>query len=71
MTEKVTIDISRVLYDKIRNRVEYSQGEFRDVEEYVDFVLRNVVNDESEVEQVYTPQEEEEIKKRLKSLGYF
>lgn len=71
MIEKISIRISRILYDKIKNRVEFSQGEFRDVEEYVEFVLSKVVNEVREADQVYTPQEEEEIKKRLKSLGYF
>jgi len=71
LIEKISIRISRILYDKIKNRVEFSQGEFRDVEEYVEFVLSKVVNEVREADQVYTPQEEEEIKKRLKSLGYF
>lgn len=71
LTEKVSIGISRVLYDKIKHRVSFSQGEFRNVEEYVEFVLSNVVEEDRGSKQIYTPQEEEEIKKRLKSLGYF
>jgi hypothetical protein len=40
-----------------------------DVEEYVEFVLREVVKDEEE-KQKYSKEDEEQIKQRLKSLGY-
>jgi len=70
MSRKAPVQISRKLYNKIKIRVELSQGEFRNVDEYVEFVLGEVVKEDSEPEQVYTPQEEEEIKKRLRSLGY-
>jgi hypothetical protein len=62
------VQISGKLYDKIKSIIETSQGEFETVEQYVEFVLNEVINKESQ--QVYTPQEEEEIKKRLRSLGY-
>lgn len=68
MTEEVIIRISRELYNKIKNRIELSQGEFKNVEEYVEFVLSEVVK-ESDRER-YTPEEEEEIKERLRRLGY-
>jgi len=40
--------------------------------DWVEFVLREVVKEENEEgeKQTYTPEEEGEIKKRLKSLGY-
>jgi len=66
---KVPVYISQHLYEKIKARVEASSGEFKNVEEYVEFVLEEVVKEE-EPEQVYSPEEEEEIKRRLKSLGY-
>lgn len=70
MTEdKVPVSISKELYEKIRKAVEKSQGEFKSVEEYVDFILNEVVKEEKK-ETTYTPEEEEEIKKRLKALGY-
>lgn len=65
----VSIHVPSDLYEEIRRRVKSSQGEFKSVEEYVEFMLREVVKEE-ETEQVYTPAEEEEIKKRLRSLGY-
>ncbi len=66
---KVPVYISQQLYEKIKARVEASNGEFKNVEEYVEFVLQEVVKEE-EPEEVYTPEEEEEIKRRLRSLGY-
>jgi len=65
----VTVRIPKNLYEEISKRVKESEGEFKDVEEYVTFVLNEVVREDDE-ENVYTPEEEEEIKKRLKQLGY-
>ncbi len=67
--ERVSITIPRKLYDEIKRRVEESQGEFKSVEEYVEFVLNEIVKEE-EAEEVYSPEEEEEIKRRLRALGY-
>ncbi len=65
----VTVGIPRRLYRQIEKRVKESQGEFKDAQEYIEFVLSEVVKDE-ESETVYTPEEEEEIKRRLRQLGY-
>ncbi|RLF08881.1 MAG: CopG family transcriptional regulator [Thermoprotei archaeon] len=67
--EKVPIYISKTLYERIKREVEESQGEFKNVEEFIEFVLREVLKEETE-EPAYTPEEEEEIKRRLRSLGY-
>jgi hypothetical protein len=61
--------ISTELFKKVEQNVKASQGEFKTVEEYVEFVLREVIKEDIP-EQVYTPEEEQEIKKRLRSLGY-
>jgi len=66
--DKVPLYIPKLLYDEIRKRVEESGGEFQSVEEYVEFVLTEIIKEEPE--EVYTPEEEEEIKRRLRSLGY-
>lgn len=69
--EYVTLKIPRRLYEAIEKRVEESQGEFGDVEEYIEFVLEEIIKEEEEEpEAAYTPEEEEEIKKRLRRLGY-
>ncbi len=67
--DTVPVNISRSLYEKIEAKVKESKGEFKNVEEYVEFVLSEVVKEEGE-ENVFTPEEEEEIKKRLRALGY-
>jgi len=66
--EKVAIHIPKRLYDKILEEVKKSQGEFKSVDEYVQFVLEELLREEEEY--TYTPEEEEEIKKRLRALGY-
>ena len=67
--DKVAIYVPKSLYEKLKKQVEESGGEFKSVEEYVIFVLNELVSEEEEGE-VYSPEEEEEIKKRLRALGY-
>jgi Arc/MetJ-type ribon-helix-helix transcriptional regulator len=59
--------LSAELYDRIEKRAKAT--DFGSVEEYVNFVLEEVLKEEAE-EKVYTEEEEKEIKKRLKDLGY-
>lgn len=68
--EHVTVKIPKRLYEIVMKRVEESQGEFKDAQEYIEFVLNEIVKEEDETETSYTPEEEEMIKKRLKKLGY-
>ena len=65
---KVPIYIQQELYNKVKRRVKQSRGEFKSVEEYVEFVLQEVVKEEPQ--QTYTAEEEEEVKERLRRLGY-
>jgi len=69
MSEKVSVKIPKDLYEKAKKFVEESGGEFKSVDEFVEFVLKEVLEEETE-ERVYTPEEEEEIKRRLRALGY-
>ena len=63
------VSISAELYGKIAERVEATG--FSSVEEYVTFVLEEVLKDDGEEEKVaFSKEEEEEVKKRLKALGY-
>ena len=63
------IKISDELYEKIeKNLSEYG---FETVDEYVEFVLKEILEDKnSDEEQVFSEEEEEIIKKRLRDLGY-
>lgn len=67
--EKVAVSLSKNLYDLIANRFKENTGEFKGVENYVEFILREFLK-EKNVEERYTKEEEELIKKRLRRLGY-
>ncbi len=57
------------LYGKIEERVK--AADFGSVDEYVTFVLEEVLKEEGgEEEKGFSAEEEEEVKKRLKALGY-
>lgn len=56
------------LHGKIEERVKSS--ECGSVDEYVIFVLEEVVKEDGEEESAFSKEEEEEVKKRLKDLGY-
>jgi Arc/MetJ-type ribon-helix-helix transcriptional regulator len=56
------------LYDRVRKRVEATG--FVSVDEYVVFVLSEVLREEEDEEIALSEEQEEEVKKRLKSLGY-
>ena len=65
--DKVSISISKEVYELLKKAVEESQGEFKSVDELAEFIIKEALSEE---EAVFTPEEEEEIKKRLRSLGY-
>ena len=70
--DNVSVLIPRNIHEKIRRRVELSQGEFKSVEEYVGFVLSEIVSGEEakKLKQVHSLEEEKKIKERLRKLGY-
>ena len=65
--EKKSVSLSPKLYNTILNRVENS-SEFSTVDDYVSYVLTEIFKNESE--QNYSKEEEVEIEKNLKDLGY-
>ena len=65
--EKKYVSLSPKLYNTILNRVENSD-EFSTVDDYVSYVLTEIFKNESE--QNYSKEEEAEIEKNLKDLGY-
>ena len=67
MAEKVSIQISKDLYEKAAKFVE-ENPDFDTVESLVEFVLNELLTEEEET--ALTPEEEEKVKERLKSLGY-
>lgn len=65
---KKAVFLSAELYDKIKERVEAT--DFSSVEQYVAFVLEEILKEEDEEEKTSPEEAEEEVKKRLKALGY-
>jgi len=65
--EKRTVFLPAELYSKVEERVKAT--DFSSVDEYVEFVLEEVVKAEEE-ERAFSEEEEKEVKKRLKDLGY-
>ena len=66
--EKKPVFLSADLYDRIEKRAQ-STG-FGSVDDYVIFVLEEVLKDEGDEEIAFSKEEEEEVKKRLRALGY-
>jgi len=63
------VNIPDELYSAIEEKLE--EFGFKTVDEYVVFVLEEVLKDDGEgEEQVFSEEEEEMIKKRLRDLGY-
>jgi Arc/MetJ-type ribon-helix-helix transcriptional regulator len=67
--EKEAVFLPAELYGRIEERVRAT--EFHSVEEYVTFVLEEILREENEDEEpAFSEAEEEEVKKRLRALGY-
>ncbi len=66
----VKVEIRDSLYEEIRRYVSQSD-EFDSIEDFVNFVLEEVLKeDEEEEPPAYSEEEEEQIKERLRGLGY-
>lgn len=67
---RVTIKIPRTLYAKVKKVIEGSS--YNSVTDFVIYVLRDVIAEETEKSEVesLTKKEIELIRKRLKNLGY-
>ena len=61
----VSVRIPQALYERIASAAR--ESDFSSVEEYILFVLGEVVSDG---EDVFTEEEEEKVKERLRNLGY-
>ena len=67
--EKLAVYISKSLYHEVENSLKEKGGAHTSVEEYVEFVLRELLKNSDE-EKTHTKEDEELIKKRLRRLGY-
>lgn len=67
--EGKVVSLSAELYGRIEERVQATG--FGSVNEYVTFVLEEVLHEEGAEEgTAFSKEEEEEVKKRLRALGY-
>ncbi len=64
MALKVTVSIPVELKEKIDEFLEASKPEFKDVEDFILFLLSEFLSDEDE------PEEDDLLEKRLRALGY-
>jgi Arc/MetJ-type ribon-helix-helix transcriptional regulator len=62
------IKVSKEILKKIEERIK--DTEFKSVDEYVTFVLEEVIRDEEEPEEVFSEEDEKKVKERLRALGY-
>ncbi len=62
------VSLPAELYGRIKEKI--CSTEFDSVDEYVIFVLAEILKDEGEEERAFSQQDEAEVKGRLKALGY-
>ena len=62
------IKVSKEILKKIEASIKNT--EFKTVDEYVTFVLEEVMKDEEEPEEVFSEEDETKVKERLRALGY-
>ena len=67
--DKVSLKIPRPIYDKIKIIIEGSG--FSSVNEFVVYILRDLLSAKSLDKKELSSEEVEIIRKRLKNLGYF
>ncbi len=71
------VDINKEIAEKLEKRVK-EKDDFKSVEEYINYILGQVVErldedsekKDEEGEEVYSEEDEEKVKERLRSLGY-
>ena len=66
--EFTNVSIPTSLYKKIEESIKGT--EFGSVASYISKVLRESLTKEEKADQVFSKEEEEKVKERLKSLGY-
>ncbi|MCD6507276.1 CopG family transcriptional regulator [Candidatus Poribacteria bacterium] len=68
MSDKRKVEISAELYEAIEKRLE--EYGFSTVDEYIEFVLQELLYEDESDAPVFDEDEEEKIRKRLRDLGY-
>ena len=66
--EFVKVTLPKSIVEKIEKRLK--QTGFDSVTSYISYVLEEVLSEDDEEEEVFSKEDEERVKERLKSLGY-
>lgn len=66
-TKYTSVSLSCFLVEKIKKQIRKTG--FKSVSDYVTFVLREIVN-ENEPQKSFSKRDREQVKKRLRNLGY-
>lgn len=66
--EGKAVYLTAELYDRVKERAEAT--DFGSIEEYITFVLQEVLKEEGPEEIAVDREQEKEVKKRLRALGY-
>jgi hypothetical protein len=67
--DKISIKISKDLFETIERKIKSKKDRFTNVEQYIEFVLKKLIKDEM-AEEVYSEEEEKQVMDHLKDLGY-
>jgi Arc/MetJ-type ribon-helix-helix transcriptional regulator len=62
------VPIPKAIVEKIKKRIE--QTDFNSVSSYITYVLQEILSEEDDDETVFSKEDEERVKERLKALGY-
>ena len=66
--DSVSVDIPKKLYDRITNKIKNTS--FPSVSKYITYLVEKELAEESGSEEVFSKEDEEKIKERLRRLGY-
>lgn len=66
--DSVSVDIPKKLYDRITNKIKNTS--FPSVSRYITYLVEKELAEESGSEGVFSKEDEEKIKERLRRLGY-
>lgn len=73
--DKIQVSISKEIYEEIKKILSCKDSKFSSIDEYIEYLLLYAMNNISDKEKLAKPideekKEEEELKERLKRLGY-
>lgn len=65
---KITIEIPKKLHNEIIEKAR--EAGFNNINDFILFILEQLMTIDTETERVFTEEEEEKVKERLRALGY-